>query len=123
MLIILVREFIVSGIRMIAATKGEVIAASWYGKAKTVFQIIAIVLFIVKDSLVLPNFESVMQTPLYLLSWLVMLIALALTIVSMVDYIANAVTSSASDRESRSGSLTLRSRMGAHPLRVRQRII
>ena len=89
-LIILVREFIVSGIRMIAATKGEVIAASWYGKAKTVFQIIAIVLFIVKDSLVLPNFESVMQTPLYLLSWLVMFIALALTIVSMVDYIAKA---------------------------------
>lgn len=89
-LIILVREFIVSGIRMIAATKGEVIAASWYGKAKTVFQIVAIVLFIVKDSLVLPNFESVMQTPLYLLSWLVMLVALVLTIVSMVDYIAKA---------------------------------
>ena len=54
------------------------------------FQIIAIVLFIVKDSLVLPNFESVMQTPLYLLSWLVMFIALALTIVSMVDFIAKA---------------------------------
>ncbi len=89
-LIILVREFIVSGIRMIAATKGEVIAASWYGKAKTVFQIIAIVLFIVKDSLVLPNFESVMQTPLYLLSWFVMLVALVLTIISMVDYIAKA---------------------------------
>lgn len=89
-LIILVREFIVSGIRMIAATKGEVIAASWYGKAKTVFQIIAIVLFVVKDSLVLPNFESVMQTPLYLLSWFVMLVALVLTIISMVDYIAKA---------------------------------
>ena len=38
----------------------------------------------------MPNFESVMQTPLYLLSWLVMFIALALTIVSMVDYIAKA---------------------------------
>ena len=44
-LVILVREFIVSGLRMVAASKGIVIAASWYGKAKTVFQIIAIILF------------------------------------------------------------------------------
>ncbi len=47
-LVILVREFIVSGIRMLAAAKGVVIAASWYGKAKTVLQIVAIVLFLVK---------------------------------------------------------------------------
>jgi CDP-diacylglycerol--glycerol-3-phosphate 3-phosphatidyltransferase len=44
-LIILTREFIVSGVRMMAAAEGEVIAASMYGKFKTVFQIIAIVLF------------------------------------------------------------------------------
>ena len=49
-LVILVREFIVSGLRMVAASKGIVIAASWYGKAKTVFQIIAIILFIIKQS-------------------------------------------------------------------------
>lgn len=44
-LIILTREFIVSGLRMLAASEGVVIAASWYGKAKTVFQIIANLLF------------------------------------------------------------------------------
>ena len=48
-LIILAREFIVSGIRMVAASKGTVIAASWYGKAKTVFQIIAIVLLLLNN--------------------------------------------------------------------------
>ena len=35
-LVILTREFIVSGIRMVAASQGVVIAASWYGKVKTV---------------------------------------------------------------------------------------
>lgn len=89
-LIILVREFIVSGVRMLAATKGEVIAASWYGKAKTVFQIVAIVLFIVKDSLYLPTPADAWGNPLYLLSWVVMLIALVLTIVSMLDYLSKA---------------------------------
>lgn len=89
-LIILIREFIVSGIRMVAATKGEVIAASWYGKAKTVFQIIAIVMFIVKDALIRPDSGNLLDNPLYIASWIVMIIALVLTIASMLDYIAKA---------------------------------
>ena len=89
-LIILVREFIVSGIRMIAASKGTVIAASWYGKAKTVFQIIAIVLFIVKDTVVEIDPLSALHNPLYLLSWAVMVVALVLTIISMLDYLVKA---------------------------------
>lgn len=89
-LIILAREFIVSGMRMIAAANGEVIAASWYGKFKTVFQIIAIVLFIVKYSLDFDSFGEALDSPLFLLSWAVMLIALALTILSMFDYLSKA---------------------------------
>lgn len=89
-LIILTREFIVSGIRMVAASKGVVIAASWYGKAKTVTQIIAIVLFIVKDTVVSVNPTGALHDPLYLLSWGVMVVALALTIVSMLDYFVKA---------------------------------
>lgn len=89
-LIILIREFIVSGIRMIAASKGTVIAASWYGKAKTVFQIIAIVLFIVKDTVVEIDPLSALHNPLYLLSWAVMVVALVLTIISMLDYLVKA---------------------------------
>lgn len=84
-LIILAREFIVAGVRMVAASKGVVIAASWYGKAKTVFQIIAIVMFLVKDVTVFPNAAD--SDLFYWLSWLVMVIALVLTIVSMMDYL------------------------------------
>ncbi len=89
-LIILAREFIVSGIRMVAASKGEVIAASWYGKAKTVFQMIAIVLFLAKDSLVFKTAAGAFTNPLFVLSWLVMIVALVLTIMSMLDYLVKA---------------------------------
>ncbi len=89
-LVILAREFIVSGLRMVAASQGVVIAASWYGKAKTVAQIIAIVLFIIKDSVVITTFEGVLRNPLYLASWAVMAVALVLTIVSMLDYFVKA---------------------------------
>lgn len=82
-LVILTREFIVSGLRMIAASEGAVIAASWYGKAKTVTQIIAIVLFLVKD--VCLHVTSP-ESPWYILAWLFMIVAVVLTIVSMVDY-------------------------------------
>lgn len=89
-LIILTREFIVSGIRMVAASKGTVIAASWYGKAKTVTQIIAIVLFIVKDSVVHIDPLEALYHPLYLVSWVVMIVALVLTVISMLDYFVKA---------------------------------
>lgn len=89
-LVILTREFIVSGIRMVAASQGVVIAASWYGKAKTVTQIVAIVLFIVKDSVVVADSAGVLYNPLYLVSWAVMLVAIALTVISMLDYFVKA---------------------------------
>ena len=89
-LIILAREFIVSGIRMLAASKGTVIAASWYGKAKTVFQIIAIVLFLLKDSLTFTTAAGAFTNPMFVLSWTVMVIALILTVMSMLDYLVKA---------------------------------
>lgn len=85
-MLILAREFIVAGIRMIAATKNVVIAASWYGKAKTFTQIIAIVLFMIKDSelaLIIPSADHWLM---YCLSWFFMLLALAFTLISMMDY-------------------------------------
>ncbi len=85
-LVILTREFIVSGIRMVAAAQGVVIAASWYGKAKTVFQIIAILLFIIKDSTLLLSLHETLEPTLYIVSWIVMTIALILTVLSMLDY-------------------------------------
>lgn len=103
-LVILTREFIVSGIRMVAASQGVVIAASWYGKAKTVSQIIALVLFIIKDNNALLSFSDVLNDRLYLISWAVMTIALVLTILSMLDYFSKAkhllgFTSSKSEKQ------------------------
>lgn len=89
-LIILAREFIVSGVRMMAATDGVVIAASWYGKFKTVFQMIAIVLFTIKDSHMVGSIGAAFSDMLWVVSWIVMIIALILTIVSMMDYIVKA---------------------------------
>lgn len=89
-LIILAREFIVSGIRMIAASQGDVIAASWYGKAKTVAQIIAIVMFILKDSIIPIELDAQLHSWFYWLCWLAMTIALVLTVLSMLDYFSKA---------------------------------
>lgn len=89
-LIIVTREFIVSGVRMMAAKEGVVIAASWYGKFKTIFQMIAVVLFVVKDNILLGSLSASSALILWWLSWIVMIIALVLTVVSMVDYLMKA---------------------------------
>ena len=84
-LIVLFREFLVSGLRMMAAAKGLVIAASWYGKAKTVTQMIAIVLFILIDALPAVLGEQFAK-PIFVLAWIVLVVSLVLTILSMIDY-------------------------------------
>jgi nicotinamide-nucleotide amidase len=83
-LLILAREFIVSGLRMVAATQGKVIAASWYGKLKTFTTDIAITLFVVKDApnLIVSGFAPVTN----IIAWIMMIAAVVLTVFSMVDY-------------------------------------
>lgn len=85
-LVIITREFVVSGLRMIASAEGLVIAASWYGKLKTTLQIVAIVLFIVMDSPALAVVGSWLPSVFTATSWVVMGAALVMTILSMVDY-------------------------------------
>lgn len=84
-LIILAREFIISGLRMLAAAQGVVVAASWYGKVKTVSQIIAIVAFIIKDTVF---FAANGSLAFFFggFAWLAMLFAVVMTLVSMIDY-------------------------------------
>jgi len=88
--VIIAREFIVSGLRMVASAEGQVIAASWYGKVKTVLQIVSIIMFIVKDSTLLgqlgPEFVAFFQAA----SWAVMGAAVVMTLMSMVDYFRHA---------------------------------
>ena len=74
-LIIISREFIISGFRLVASDNGVVIAASYWGKWKTVFQMISVILLIV-------NVEA-----LSMLTNIALWIALALTVISLVDYI------------------------------------
>ena len=53
--IILTREFIVSGLRMTAASKGTVIAAGWSGKFKTVLQFVLIIVLLIHPELTVMN--------------------------------------------------------------------
>lgn len=74
-IIIISREFIISGFRLVAADNGIVIAASYWGKFKTTFQMVAVILLIF-------NIPS-----LKVFTNLVLTVAVALTIISLVDYI------------------------------------
>ncbi len=104
-IIVLFREFVVSGFRLIASTKGgKVIAASIWGKVKTVTQMIAIILafldkfsfgnFIFRVKTLEEALESsvgiYMTTPQYVLNILVtllLLISVIATIISGIDYL------------------------------------
>ena len=74
-IVIISREFIISGFRLVASDNHVVIAASYWGKFKTTFQMIMVILMIA-------NIQA-----LNILTQIVMWIALALTIISLIDYI------------------------------------
>ncbi len=76
-IIIIAREFIISGFRLIASDNGVVIAASWWGKFKTVSQMTMVILLI----------ADIQTDAVQLISVIVTYIALILTIVFLVDYI------------------------------------
>ena len=78
-IIIISREFIISGFRLVAADNGVVIAASYWGKFKTTFQMAAVILMIF-------NIPA-----LTLVTNIVVVIAVALTIISLVDYVAKTI--------------------------------
>ena len=77
-IIIISREFIIRGFRLVASDNGIVIAASYWGKFKTVFQMLMIIVLIANINL---PFFAVLGT-------ILTYIALVLTIVSLIDYIA-----------------------------------
>ncbi|MBO5208963.1 MAG: CDP-diacylglycerol--glycerol-3-phosphate 3-phosphatidyltransferase [Lachnospiraceae bacterium] len=74
-IVIIAREFIISGFRLIASDNGVVIAASYWGKFKTTFQMIMICLLIADIAAI-----SILTT-------IVMWVALALTVISLIDYL------------------------------------
>ena len=76
-IIIIAREFIISGFRLIAAENGVVIAANYWGKFKTVSQMALIIVLIM-------DLGGVWNVAGTVLTW----VALILTVVSLIDYIA-----------------------------------
>ena len=76
-LVIIAREFIISGFRLVASDNGIVIAASYWGKFKTVSQMALIIVLIM-------DLGGVWNVAGTVLAW----VALILTVVSLIDYIA-----------------------------------
>lgn len=74
-IVIIAREFIISGFRLIASDNGVVIAASYWGKFKTTFQMVMICLMIA-------DIEAIAMV-----TAVVMWIAVLLTIISLIDYL------------------------------------
>lgn len=91
-LVIISREFLVSGLRMVASAEGQVIAASWFGKIKTVTQIIAVLLFIIKDSPTIIEMGDSAAHSANIVAWIVMAVALVLTLLSLADYFLKSST-------------------------------
>ncbi len=74
-IIIISREFVISGFRLIASDNGKVIAASWWGKFKTTFQMVMVILMIADIPALRPITDIIM--------W----ISLLLTVISLADYL------------------------------------
>ena len=72
---IILREFAVSGIRLVAADNGAVIAAAGWGKAKTVAQMTMIIIYLLN----IPQLDILAQISMY--------VAVILTLVSLIDYL------------------------------------
>ena len=75
-IVIISREFIISGFRLVASDNGVVIAASYWGKFKTTFQMLMIIVLIL-------NLGGVFDMIGLALTWS----ALILTVVSLIDYL------------------------------------
>ena len=92
-IIIIAREFAVSGLRTIAASEGKIIAASWWGKIKTVIQIISILLLLIKVNIEtspylanLINNNSAMNKFFEFAPTIFLYLAVTVTIISGIDY-------------------------------------
>lgn len=81
-IIIIAREFIISGFRLVACEQGLVLAASYWGKFKTATQMLAICLMIVVEELT--TIAPVARDVTIVITW----ISVTLTVVSLVDYLA-----------------------------------
>ena len=88
-MIICLREFMVTGIRMLAAQKGEVMAAKMIGKVKTTFQMIAIIFLMFEPTLnlIFGFFDLDFSFPIRVTGDVLFLLCVVMTIISGLDYL------------------------------------
>ena len=88
LVIVLAREFIVTGVRYMAASQKKVIAASNLGKAKTIAQYIAVVVVLMFGAVTVVGGQPVpIHIALVVISKISLFVMLILTIISGVDYL------------------------------------
>ncbi len=73
-IVIIGREFIISAFRLVCADTGKTVAASWWGKTKTIAQMVTIIVLLLNIA------------QLKILEDILIYVSLALTVVSLVDY-------------------------------------
>ncbi len=83
----LAREFIVSGIRMVAASKARSSPPAGTARPRRCSRSSPSCCFLLKDSLTFTTAAGAFTNPMFVLSWTVMVIALILTVMSMLDYL------------------------------------
>ena len=84
-LIVFARELMVMGIRMIAAGEGKIVAASIWGKVKTIMQIIAVVAYLLND--IVPKLFNGIINDMWYIDDFLMAVAVLITIYSGLDYL------------------------------------
>ena len=83
LMIVLTREFMVAGVRLVAAGDGNVVAASMWGKLKTVTQMVAVVV-----AMMLLPMDKFLGVPARMISDILIWISVVFTIISGIDYLA-----------------------------------
>ena len=88
-MIICLREFMVTGIRMLASQHGVVMAAKMIGKVKTTFQMIAIIFLMFEPTLnkICGLFKVDLSSPIKILGDILFLLCVIMTIISGMDYL------------------------------------
>lgn len=96
-IILIAREFVISGFRLVAADTGIVLAASFWGKAKTAVQMVMCVIFLLYGPIArwisfgnpLASIENGMNAPewMIILKWVLIGASVLLSIISLIDYL------------------------------------
>jgi CDP-diacylglycerol--glycerol-3-phosphate 3-phosphatidyltransferase len=87
--LIIAREFMVTGLRLLAANKGKTISAGKWGKHKTVWQIVAIVVILlglaVKNDILDPNDEITLRQFEFAFKWTALALSAAVAVITVAS--------------------------------------